>query len=593
MRNVTRSLAGSRLSMQSFEEVAAAVRRNEVGRGTSIPTPFGPRLLCYADVTASGRSLRFVETWLASVERFYGNTHTSSSTTGRTMTRLREEARRVIRRSVNAGPEDRIVFVGSGCTAAVNKLVGLLGIRIPEPLEREFRLSEHIPAEERPVVLVGPYEHHSNELPWFESIADVVEIGLDDGGRIDLADLEAQLLRYRERPLRIGAFSAASNVTGVLTDVGAIARVLHRFGARAVFDFAAAAPYVAIDMNPPSPEERLDAIFLSTHKFIGGPGGSGLLVARGDLFRSRTPERPGGGTVDYVASFDGLAVDYVSRLEEREEGGTPAILGDIRAGIAFLVREALDPERILRHETALAARVLARVSRHPRIRVYGPTDCPRLATVSFNVDRLHYAFVSVLLDHLFGIQSRSGCSCAGPYGHRLLGISEATSDAYRRLIAEGLLGMKPGWVRLSFPPYFTEEDVEFVLRALEFVADHGPAFLPLYRFGWRDGLWRHADRPVSEVESIELSSEALGRILAGAGPMEAEKPLSEEELRAERERYFREAERFAADLERSRSAGKPGSSPPTGRPEIDSLVWFDYLLTEGSTAGPRTPGRIA
>src|SRR5713226_5931974 len=224
----------------SFSEAVSLIRRNEIGRGAAIETPFGRRLLCYADLTATGRYLHLVERWIRRLQPFYANTHTAVSSTGRIMSELREEARRVIGRSVNAGPDDVVLFVGAGATAAVNKLVGLLGIRISEPLESEFRFSQQIPLAQRPIVFVGPYEHHSNELPWLESIAEVVEVGLDDQGRIDLQDLERKLRGYANRPLKVGTFSAASNVTGVLTDVPAVARALHRGGAYACFDYAAA-----------------------------------------------------------------------------------------------------------------------------------------------------------------------------------------------------------------------------------------------------------------------------------------------------------------------------------------------------------------
>ncbi len=288
--------------MKSFEEISSLIRKSELGRPAFIETPFGQRLLCYADLTATGRHLAFVESWIDRVRPLYANTHTAVSSTGRIMTHLREQARDIVARSVNAGRDDVVLFVGAGATAAVNKLVGLLGLRISEPLDREFDLSAAIPRSQRPVVFIGPYEHHSNELPWLESVAELVQIGLDDLGRIDLGDLEAKLAAYSGRKLKIGAFSAASNVTGVLSDVKAIARLLHRGGAYACFDYAAAAPYLTIDMHPGSEEERLDALFLSTHKFIGGPEGSGVLVANRSLFRTRTPERPGGGTVDYVSS---------------------------------------------------------------------------------------------------------------------------------------------------------------------------------------------------------------------------------------------------------------------------------------------------
>ena len=397
--------------METFEEALRRVREAEVGRGAWIETPFGRRALLYADQTATGRFLRFVESWIDRARPLYGNTHTGISTTGRVTTALREQARDAVRRGVHAGPDDVVLFTGSGATAATNKLAGLLGLRVSEPLEREYGFSKAIPADRRPAVLIGPYEHHSNVLPWLESVADVIEVGLDPSGHVDLGDLAAKLERVRERPLRIGAFSAASNVTGVITDVRGVARALHRGGAAACFDYAASGPYVPIDMHPAGDAEaRMDAIFVSTHKFAGGPSGSGILVAHRDLFRTRTPERPGGGTVDYVGGLDPEHVDYTHRLDEREEGGTPAILADLRAGGAFLVKEMLGPERIVAHEIALGKRALDRLSRHPRLDLYGPRGVDRLAILPFNVKGLHHDFVSTLLDHLFGIQNRSGCS---------------------------------------------------------------------------------------------------------------------------------------------------------------------------------------
>lgn len=566
--------------MKSFEEVTGFIRQNEVGRRACIETPFGRRMLCYADLTATGRYLHFVEGWIRRVRPFYANSHTAVSSTGRIMTELREEARRVIRRSVNAGPDDVVLFVGAGATAAVNKLVGLLGLRISEPLEREYALSERIPPARRPVVFVGPYEHHSNELPWLESVAQVVEIGLTPTGDIDLSELAAKLEEFRDRPLKVGAFSAASNVTGVLTEVASVARTLHRGGAYAVFDYAAAGPYVPIDMHPADPEARIDALFLSTHKFVGGPHGSGLLVAHKDLFRTRIPERPGGGTVDYVAAFERVAVDYVSRLDEREEGGTPAIVSDLRAGTGFLVKEMVGPHRILEHERNLAAQALARLSRHPRIKILGPLDRPRLAIISFNIEGLHHDLVSALLDHLFGIQNRAGCSCAGPYGHRLLGIDRPKSERYRAQIARGVLGVKPGWVRLSLPYYASPEDLEFMLRAVEFVADHGEEFVPAYRLGWLDGVWCHIERPMHDVKPIELTVDALEEAAQSFAAGDHEVPMSDAKLREERARYFDEAHRAAAELRARNQSRPPRWNPGTGQPEVDALVWFKYVHTD-------------
>ncbi|WP_242339832.1 MULTISPECIES: aminotransferase class V-fold PLP-dependent enzyme [Anaeromyxobacter] len=567
----------------TFAEATALLRASEIGRRTLVSTPFGARLVTYADLTASGRALSFVEARIAAARPLYANTHTAISTTGRTMTRLREDSRRAIARCVNASADDVVLFVGSGATAAVNKLVGLLGLRVSEPLERRYGLSRAIPDDERPIVLVSPYEHHSNELPWLESVADVVEVELDVAGRLDLDDLARKARAHAGRPLRVGAFSAASNVSGALSDVPAIARVLHAHGFFACADYAAAGPYVPVDMHPADPAERLDAIFFSTHKFLGGPEGSGVLVAHRELFRSRAPERPGGGTVDYVgpgeapakAAHARLSVDYTHRLAEREEGGTPDILGDVRAGLAFLVKELVGPERILAHDLALGETACARLRRHPRVRLYGPSGGPRLPILSFNVEGLHHGLVSTLLDDLFGIQSRAGCSCAGPYGHRLLGIGPDRSAEFRRAIAAGVQALKPGWVRISLPYHATAEEVDFLLAAIELLADEGEAFVPLYRLGWMDGSWRLVEAPPPDPRPVDLDVSTLPELAAPAAP--AEPPLSDEEAAALRRGYLAEARRLATELRARWAAAPPRWNTPTGDALADRLAWFRYV----------------
>jgi len=566
---------------QLFLENCEWLRQQVVGNHTRIETPFGPRLICYADLTATGRHLSFVDEWIGRLSPYYANTHTEVSSTGAMLTRLRERARQIVRESVNAADCDEVLFVGSGATAAVNKLVGLLGWRIPEPLEREYALTSHIPERDRPIVFVGPYEHHSNLLPWIESIADVVEIGTDSEGRLNLGELESGLVEHADRTTRIGSFSAASNVTGVLSDVRAIARVLHRNGAWAFFDHAAAGPYVPIDMHPGAEEERIDAVFLSPHKFVGGPASSGVLVARRELFRSRTPERPGGGTVDYVAGPHSDAVDYVKGLAEREEGGTPAIEADLRTGACFLVQQAMGVEEIRVHEIQLAAKAIARLSEHPKISILGPTHEERLAIISLTVEGLHHDLVSALLDHLFGIQNRAGCSCAGPYGHALLGIGREKSERFRRLVRRGINGMKPGWVRITLPYYASRADVEFMLSAVEFVAESGERFIPLYRLNWSDGVWRHVDGVVSPAAEPELSIEALQDAAETPRGGYFEKPLTETALRDERRRYFEEANDRAVRLEARSRVMPPRWNQPTGDPDIDELVWFRYVFSEG------------
>jgi len=575
----------------SFSVLADRIRRQEVGAGTCVRTPFGSRRIYYADLTATGRHLSFVEAWIGRIRPYYANTHTEVSATGRLMSGLRQSAREVIRTAVNARDDDEVLFVGSGATAAINKLVGLLGLRVSEPPESHHGIGRSSPPGERPVVFVGPYEHHSNELPWLESAAEVVEIGLDADGAIDAGDLERRLREYAGRPMKIGSFSAASNVTGLLSDVPRIARVLHGAGALALFDYAAAAPYVPIDMHPPAHDERIDALFISPHKFIGGPEASGILVAHRSLFRMQTPERPGGGTVDYVAGPRRVDVDYVRPLAAREEGGTPAILGDMRAGLAFLVKEMLGPEQILAHERSMAARSAERLARHPAIDVLGPPRGSRLAIVPIVVKGLHHDLVSTLLDDLFGIQTRSGCSCAGPYGHALLGIDVAVSARFRALVHRGVQGIKPGWARISIPHYATNDDFEFLLSAIEFVASHGHDFVPLYRFGWRDGVWRHVEHPSPDQGTPEMTLDSL---LAMAGrpqaPLAGEAP-TEAKLASERAGYFSEARELARRLRDRWRESPPAWNPPTGDADVDELAWFRFVHTDPPDPGRHDAGR--
>ena len=548
------------------------VRASVIGEDEAVAGPYGIRRVTYADYTASGRSLSFIEDYIRdAVLPLYANTHTESSGTGLQTTRFREEARRLVLEGVGGDPaRHAVIFTGSGSTAAINRMVDVLQLRIPADLDDAWDLRSRIPADQRPIVFIGPFEHHSNELPWRESIADVVMIREDREGHIDLDQLALELARNAERPLKIGSFSAASNVTGIVSDTAAISRLLHRHGALSFFDFAAAAPYVAIAMDPPGdPSTALDAVFISPHKFIGGPGTPGVLVARRDLFRNRVPSMPGGGTVVYVNPIEHV---YISDIEHREEGGTPAIVESIRAGLVFGLKAAVGTDAIREREEVFIGRALHRWETNPAIEILGSRDAERLSIVSFVVRHdgryLHHNFVVALLNDLFGIQSRGGCSCAGPYGHRLLGIDLETSREFEREIALGCEGIKPGWVRVNFNYFISEAVFDFILDAVDLVATDGWRLLADYAFEPATGLWRHrAGRPEPLLSLRDIGYEDGVMTWPAHGHREPEARLAG---------YLEEARELLARPPRPLAG--PTFPPGAVGPDFEGLRWF--LLPE-------------
>ena len=559
------------------------LRSQIVGIDSTFDTPFGRRLMVYCDYTASGRCLAFVERYLQNLQRIYANTHTEDDLTGRSMSRLLHEAERTIKQAVNAGPQGRIVACGTGATGAIDKLQQILGVALPPATRRtvgehlreflglpQFEAFRSYQQATQPVVFVGPYEHHSNEVTWRQGLATVVEVDLADDGGIDLAHLERllQAPEYLGRP-RIGSFSAASNVTGMRSPTAAIAKLLHAHDAFACFDFAASAPYVEIDMNPAPDgsggDASIDAVFISPHKFLGGPGSSGVLVFNERLYCCDLPPSVGGGgTVDYVSPFD---QDFIADVEQREKAGTPGVLQTLKAALAFDLKGRIGVERIEAREHELLGRAMSRWARHDRIEILGnPDPTRRLGIVSFNLRDargryLHPKFVTVLLNDLFGIQSRAGCSCAGPYGHRLLGIDSPTSERYRDWVRKGFQGIKPGWCRVGFHYSMDDAEADYVVQAVEFVAECGHRFLPLYAFDPATGVWTHR----THVERHEPFSIDAALDCTGCDQL----PLPLETRREHYTHYLRQAASWAERL------GEPAGATATLDARFGELQFFN------------------
>ena len=569
------------------------LRDQIIGNSYCFQTPFGKRLLTYADYTASGRSLKFIENYLIKIQAYYANTHTEDDASGRSMTRLLHLAEASIKRNLKASENCYLIPVGTGATGAIGRLQQILGVYIPPAtrarltkivetvrvtnptsaevlaeLETEYRFN-------MPVVFIGPYEHHSNDISWREGYAEVVEIDLQADGQIDLHDLETKLQspQYQNR-MKIGSFSAASNVTGIISPVYEIARILHRHDTLACFDFAASAPYVDIDMNRDE-ECYFDAVFISPHKFIGGPGSSGLLVVNKRVYNpDLSPTHPAGGTVRYVSA---QGYDFHLDPEERERAGTPGILQVLKASLALEIKSEIGVDQIEAKEKLFTQQAVQRLEKNPNIQILGNPHAPeRIGIFSIMIRHgekyLHSRFATSLLNDLFGIQTRAGCVCAAPYGHRLLGISPEKSDQLRQVISRGIECVKPGWLRFNFHFVFSQDDFEFICNAVEFVADFGYLFLPEYNLNFASGGWLHnsIDKDDDYLNAEFGVSQALHEKL---GDCFHENPLHR---RQEYDHYFAVAK---AQVKALMSAPIPQYGK-LNDPEAEALRWFEFVEGE-------------
>ena len=453
--------------MSSLEKYFDSYRQNIIGYDQTFIGPYGEKRIVYADWIASGRLYRPIEEKLLQLfGPFVGNTHSESSETGATMTRAYHLSHEIIKKHVHAGPEDVIITCGYGMTAAVNKFQRILGLKAPEQLHSFINL----PKKLKPVVFISHMEHHSNHTSWLETLADVVIVRPDSQGLIDLNHLEKKLQKYKSRKLKIGSFTACSNVTGIRTPYHEMAGLMHEYGGYCFVDFAASAPYVEIDMHPADPMQQLDAIFFSPHKFLGGPGSPGVLIFNSRLYDRKVPDHPGGGTVDWTNPWG--QHKFVSNIEAREDGGTPGFLQSIKAALAIKLKEDMSVEKMLAREEEFVPKVFAELESIPRLHILADLHENRLAIFSFYIEKIHYNLLVKILNDRFGIQVRGGCSCAGTYGHYLLHVGPRKSRRITEKINHGDYSEKPGWVRVSLHPTMTDQEIDYIINAIRETAKH-------------------------------------------------------------------------------------------------------------------------
>jgi selenocysteine lyase/cysteine desulfurase len=451
--------------MSDLEQYFKPFREKVIGVDTRYRTPYGIKKLRYFDWLASGRLYQPVEEKIIrEFGPFVANTHTETSEAGSRMTLCYKYAHDTIKRHVHAGPNDVIITAGSGMTTVVNKLQRILSLRTGNKRGRH----ESVELRERPVVFITHMEHHSNQMSWYETIADVVMIPPSGSLLVDTDALEKSLQQYRDRKFKIGAFTACSNVTGIITPYHQMAAIMHKHQGLCFVDFAASAPYVEIDMHPVDPMQKLDAIYFSPHKFLGGPGSSGVLIFDRSLYLSDIPDDPGGGTVDWTNPWG--EYKYVDDIEAREDGGTPGFLQAIRASLAIKLKEKMGVQQILQREEELTLQMMKKLNAIPGIQILGDQQAHRLGIISFYHTDIHFNLIVKLLSDRFGIQVRGGCVCAGTYGHFLLKVSYDRSHQITEKINHGDLSEKPGWVRVSLHPVMTDAEVVFFTRALKEIA---------------------------------------------------------------------------------------------------------------------------
>jgi len=484
-------------SAYHLEEYFQKVRKGIIGYNAEIKTPYGIKKLLYADWIASGRLYNPIELLIKDeLGPYVANTHTETTTTGCSMTLAYIKARQIIKNHVNANLDDILISTNSGMTGVVNKFQRILGMKIHEKYQDEIRL------DEKPLVICSHMEHHSNQTSWLETIADVVVIEPCELGMVNCESLIKILEKYKDRKVKIAAITSCSNVTGIFTPYYEISEIMHKHNGLCFVDFACSAPYIDIDMHPTDrPDAYLDAIYFSPHKFLGGPGGTGVLVFNKKLYNNKIPDNPGGGTVDWTNPWG--EHKYHDEIEAREDGGTPAFLQTIKVSLAIQLKEEIGVKNIIDREVEIIDRIWPKLNSISNLNILAEHIKNRLSVISFYIDNAHFNLVVKLLNDRFGIQTRGGCSCAGTYGHYLLSVSEEQSKNITSKINKGDLTCKPGWIRLSLHPVMSNSDIDFIAESIKEVAENFPKWSQDYIYHGAMNEFVHKDNGVMENEIVE------------------------------------------------------------------------------------------
>lgn len=473
-------------------------RKNIIGIDQEFESPFGTQKIIYTDWTASGRLYRPIEEKMMNeFGPFVANTHAETSVTGTAMTMAYHEAKSIIKKHVNASDNDVLINTGTGMTGVVNKFQRILGLKIPENI-KEFT---NVPEVLKPIVFISHMEHHSNQTSWLETMADVVIIPADENGLFSIENLRILLEKYQERSFKIASITSCSNVTGIKTPYHEVAKLMHQNNGVCFVDFACSGPYVTIDMHPDDAESYLDAIFFSPHKFLGGPGTSGVLVFNKDLYKNTIPDCPGGGTVSWTNPWG--EHKYIDNIEDREDGGTPGFLQVIKTALAIQLKEKMGVENILNREHEIVDYVFKSLRNIENLTILAKEQEDRLGVISFYITDLHYNLGVKLLNDKFGIQTRGGCSCAGTYGHYLLHVDQQTSHDLVCSITSGDLIKKPGWIRMSIHPTTTNEEIKFVCESIKALAKQYNEWKNDYVYNPKTNEFVHKNASHSEHDMVK------------------------------------------------------------------------------------------